>query len=82
LAAALTSSAISNSYYPEGHRGIGHTAGTTLGSLGLAAAFNVIREFLPDMNRLTGRGTGKRLSAGLRETNGEKICLPFAQPLK
>ncbi len=82
LAAALTSSAISNSYYPEGHRGIGHTATTTLVSLAIEAGFNAMREFLPDLNRLTGRGTGKRLSAGLRETNGEKICLPLAQPLK
>jgi hypothetical protein len=44
--------------------------------------FNAMSEFLPDLNRLTGKGVGKRLSAGLRETNGEKICLPFAQPLK
>jgi hypothetical protein len=47
-----------------------------------APGFNAMREFLPDLNRLTGQGTGKRLPAGLREANGEKICLPFAQPLK
>jgi hypothetical protein len=50
--------------------------------LAIEAGFNAMREFLPDLNRLTGKGAGKRLSAGLRETNGGKICLPFAQPLK
>jgi hypothetical protein len=59
LAAALTSSAISNSYYPEGHRGISHTATTALTSLGITAGFNVMREFLPDIRRLTTTRHGK-----------------------
>lgn len=64
LAAALTSSAISNSYYPEGHRGISHTATTALVSLGITAGFNLLREFLPDIDRLTTKGSRKAATSG------------------
>jgi hypothetical protein len=61
LLAVLTASAISNSYYPEG---IGHTAGTASTSLAVAASFNVVREFLPDIRRLTARGHRKTATGG------------------
>jgi len=64
LAAALASSAISNSYYPEGHRGISHTATTALVSLGVSAGFNLVREFLHDINRLTAKGHWKAATGG------------------
>jgi hypothetical protein len=64
LAAALTSSVIRNSYYPAGYRGVGETAVATSVSLGALASYNLIREFLPDLNRLMGKGHRKTATGG------------------
>ncbi len=73
LAAALTSSVISNSYYPEGHRGISHTATTVLVSLGTTAGFNVLREFLPDISRLMTKGRRKAATSGPSGSEKQQI---------
>jgi hypothetical protein len=81
LAAALTSSAISNSYYPEGHRGISHTATTALVSLGITAGYNLMREFLPDINRLMTKGHGKAATSRPLETSDtNKVACPSRSP--
>lgn len=55
ILAALVSASVSNSYYPEGHTGVRHTFSTAGINLGITASFNVLREFLPELGRLTSR---------------------------
>jgi hypothetical protein len=49
LLASATSSGIATAYYPDNERNVGHFASRMATQIGLDAAFNVVKEFWPDV---------------------------------